>query len=603
MAGRSYASNLSGLLNSMAGTIGSMGEGGNRYVETFRRSQAPDVDMSDSASLLGYADWARRNGYDDEAKQYMALGYEQKEIEKQEAKDATRAKAVSNATSAYTAGSAGASSGDPLQLKYNIDSLKTQIQQAAKAGDLDLVNQLRADVGKLAAMEPAAIEGKTIKQAQAIPQYEATLAAMSPDDPRRAGLQKAIDFLKNNPAVAEAYKTMQAQDLALEKAGLTVEGLKYEQTRRPFEEQADALALEIQGYTLAAKQNAAFEEQELRQARNVAAANIASGQYTLSEEQISQMSGTAQAEARKIMGDEFERRADMEEALSGGTVGTSTYAAAEVLAENHPQIATALQNYKETKERSMTVGDQRRAAAALTNAVHVVQKDNADKARSTNLEAAVGGQMKALMALGESESTWLDGADDFVEVMSDPEAYIDMRKDIALLAADRGISPDQLTAEMTLELMSIAAEASDRDDWVAANDRAAAKRRAVKKQWQDAVNEPKKEWVSSVVKENSGKTQWNDAELEEFATEHYETAVQNLQTLLILPNTHEQELWLRMQMNTKADSMFRPREFGPPGNRMALPPVFDQESFEAMLYTVQQGVRITYQNFVPPEED
>ena len=58
------------------------------------------------------------------------------------------------------------------------------------------------------------------------------------------------------------------------------------------------------------------------------------------------------------MGDEFERRADMEEALSGGTVGTSTYAAAEVLAENHPQIATALQNYNETKERNMTVGDQ-----------------------------------------------------------------------------------------------------------------------------------------------------------------------------------------------------------------------------------------------------
>ena len=81
MAGRSYASNLTGLLNSMAGTIGSMGEGGSKYVDTFRRSTAPDVDMSDSASLLGYADWARRNGYDEEARQYLGLGYKQKAIE------------------------------------------------------------------------------------------------------------------------------------------------------------------------------------------------------------------------------------------------------------------------------------------------------------------------------------------------------------------------------------------------------------------------------------------------------------------------------------------------------------------------------------------
>ena len=37
--------------------------------------------MNDSASLLTYADWARRNGYDDEAKQYMVLGYNQKKVE------------------------------------------------------------------------------------------------------------------------------------------------------------------------------------------------------------------------------------------------------------------------------------------------------------------------------------------------------------------------------------------------------------------------------------------------------------------------------------------------------------------------------------------
>jgi len=92
MAGRSYASNLTGLLNSMAGTIGSMGEGGSKYVDTFKRSQAPDVSMSDSASLLNYAHWARRNGYEEEANQYMVLGTNQQKIEQEKAYNTSVAK-------------------------------------------------------------------------------------------------------------------------------------------------------------------------------------------------------------------------------------------------------------------------------------------------------------------------------------------------------------------------------------------------------------------------------------------------------------------------------------------------------------------------------
>ena len=78
---RSQAANLTGLLSNIADTTGAMGEAGNGYVDTFRRTMAPDVDMNDAGSLLGYADWARRNGYDDEAKQYLALGYKRKAVE------------------------------------------------------------------------------------------------------------------------------------------------------------------------------------------------------------------------------------------------------------------------------------------------------------------------------------------------------------------------------------------------------------------------------------------------------------------------------------------------------------------------------------------
>ena len=82
---RSQAANLSGMLTSIGDTLGSMGDVGNQYVDTFRRQMAPEADMNDSASLLRYADWARRNGYDDEAKQYMVLGASQQKLEGEKA--------------------------------------------------------------------------------------------------------------------------------------------------------------------------------------------------------------------------------------------------------------------------------------------------------------------------------------------------------------------------------------------------------------------------------------------------------------------------------------------------------------------------------------
>jgi hypothetical protein len=78
---RSQAANLTGLLSDIGGTLGKMGEPGQQYVDTFRRLQAPDVDMNDADSLLNYANYARRNGYDEEAKQYMTLGAAQQKVQ------------------------------------------------------------------------------------------------------------------------------------------------------------------------------------------------------------------------------------------------------------------------------------------------------------------------------------------------------------------------------------------------------------------------------------------------------------------------------------------------------------------------------------------
>ena len=86
MAGSDQSKNLSGMFQQINAPLSEMGAAGNQYVETFRRSMAPKADMSDSASLLNYADWARRNGYDAEARQYLTLGETQRRKEVEEAK-------------------------------------------------------------------------------------------------------------------------------------------------------------------------------------------------------------------------------------------------------------------------------------------------------------------------------------------------------------------------------------------------------------------------------------------------------------------------------------------------------------------------------------
>lgn len=82
---RSQAANLTGLLSNIANTTGAMGDVGNQYVDTFRRTMAPEVDMNDADSLMNYANYARRNGYDEEARQYMVLGATQQKAQDKKA--------------------------------------------------------------------------------------------------------------------------------------------------------------------------------------------------------------------------------------------------------------------------------------------------------------------------------------------------------------------------------------------------------------------------------------------------------------------------------------------------------------------------------------
>ena len=66
------ATNLTGLLSEIGGTIGEMGEPGKQYVQTFRDSMAPDLNMDNPESMKRYGEYLRRNGKQEEAMAMMS---------------------------------------------------------------------------------------------------------------------------------------------------------------------------------------------------------------------------------------------------------------------------------------------------------------------------------------------------------------------------------------------------------------------------------------------------------------------------------------------------------------------------------------------------
>ena len=199
-----------------------------------------------------------------------------------------------------------------------------------------------------------------------------------------------------------------------------------------------------------------------------------------------------------------------------------------------------------------------------------------------------------------SQSSLFEG-EDYVDVMSDPDAYLSMRKDVAKLATSQGLTPEDLNSETILELMDVVAGQSTEKAWINAYDKASRRRRAVEKEWRTAISEPQDEWIASVVARNSGKTAWDDNEIYEEAENYYEDAVNQVRALVLQPRSLQIQTLSRM-MNQDTDSLFRDREFGPPHNPMIMPRMFSMEEYEAMLELAMSGRKITYQDFIADQE-
>ena len=218
MAGRSQASNLSGMLTSIGDTIGEMGGPGRQYIDTFRRTMAPDVDLNSADSLLNYSDWAKRNGYDDEAEKYLALGYKQKAVEGEKnyktriATDTEKLRAfntsIGKLEQAVTNGDVGAE----IALEKVKDAQRQHISAMndfGAANDYGIGNEgglaQRAYAAEVVAAEKAALEREKTVTELAAAQVELQDAVMQ---------AQPIDLASIPPNLQEQYERL--RDRALE---------------------------------------------------------------------------------------------------------------------------------------------------------------------------------------------------------------------------------------------------------------------------------------------------------------------------------------------------------------------------------------------------
>ena len=210
MAGRNNAVNLTGMLSQMNDAISGFGEAGNQYVDTFRRSTAPKPDMNDSKSLLEYAEWARRNGYDEEARQYLALGQRQKEKEVQEAKDAALGKTMAEATQTSSTGLDLGAKGDLGGADATIAVLNKRLSDPEIQKNPRAVEAIQREIASLQSQRPD-FEAKNVQAiAQGVAKMDQNIAALNQDDPdyaiKKANFEAARSRFLDQPGVEEAYE-------------------------------------------------------------------------------------------------------------------------------------------------------------------------------------------------------------------------------------------------------------------------------------------------------------------------------------------------------------------------------------------------------------
>jgi hypothetical protein len=215
MAGRDQSARLQGLLSGIADSVGELGAGGDWTSDAIRNITRPEIDTTDSASLIRYADWARRNGLDDEAKQYMALGYRQKEKEAQEAKDAALGATMAEAGDIGARGQTLGASGDLGGADATVAQLRKQLADPEVRKNPDAVRAIMQEISTLQQNRSEYVAANTDAIVQGVAQMDQQIATLSKDDPqyavKKANYEAARANFLSRPGVEQAYESQKLE--------------------------------------------------------------------------------------------------------------------------------------------------------------------------------------------------------------------------------------------------------------------------------------------------------------------------------------------------------------------------------------------------------
>jgi hypothetical protein len=496
-SGRSQASNLSGLLSNISGTIGEMGKPGEQYVDTFRRSMAPKTDVNDAESLLDYSDWARRNGYDEEATRYLEMGQKRR-------KEQSQANVLADAYGKSGPAKSLATAGDTRALQLNLESLQKDMEKARELGDPGLIASIGQQMQAISAEMPTAVSVKAKKGAAAIDKYQEMIDSGKYKGAELENLQKALDYLESDPDVMSARIAMEKEGLSVRQARATVE--KSENDVANIETENAIL-----DYRLQSAEMKLYEDQyALQDKMDGAAGKEAAKALTIHEvydpsylpEDLSANERAHAVTALKKEADAVKQASE----LDRGTLTDFNYARAKQLAESNPVFRGLLAEYDRINGMPE---DQVNKFAARDITKRLVGRLNAYEATAlANLgdkTHKAAGQLAALREM-EDKSGLLEGST-YKEMLDDQALFNEMSAGLAEYMLNNGIESFNSYTEMYDAMDAVAPTLTSQDYWKKVTNQNERKRDQAQSDLDAMVAGIRKEWVAEhsaqVVKADS----------------------------------------------------------------------------------------------------
>ena len=568
MAGRNVAPDLSGMFGQINEAIAS-DKTSSIYTDNFKRSMAPPIDMNDSESILRYSQWAKRNGYEEEARSYMALGYKQRERETQLAKDKTRAEVMADAYQRGSTAKSLAGKGDTRALTLNREALQAQLTAAREAGDPELVRNIAAQMAGIDAELPGAQSEKAKRGAAAIDKYRGWLEEMGEKDPRYNNLKQALAYLEADPEVQAAYRDLQKEKLAVESAENnvtiqedTIEANDYARGQRPYDELVRDLEIDLKQWSLVKAQ------QSVEAAEAVAADKLAdtagkelskslARQGIYDPAQIPEdTDATVRAYAVKYLNDErnAKEQADsfaaanskkmltpyyLNEALNAAYVNPDAPPAEREI--KNAKFAQLLQEY----ERILNSGDGTMIPTQLAPYTSQIvgaikERDAKQLANIGNTEIAASQALQGFRLMPDTKGVFESHS--FHSLMDDSikgqARFIEMKVGLTEYMADNGIEGFNNVAELYAAMEDIAPTLSD-PAWHKASNQGDLARKQGQRRFNRKMRESEAAYVEAEVnqwlKENPDEAQYRDL-AEEKAREDFASEVAQIYDFFTVDN-------------------------------------------------------------------